>query len=66
MRVRDMPTTADGQLDINFIRTQPIFNQEFKNSKEKFVVEIWANMNSRINSLANQVPESLLPFYVLF
>ena len=58
MKVKDMPLTHDGQLDISFVRTQPFFNKEYKNSKEHFTVEFWLNLNSRVNNVTNQVSNS--------
>ena len=55
MRVQDMPLTPEGLLDVNFVRTQPFYNKDFQNSKEKFTVEFWVNLNSQINNLTNQV-----------
>ena len=55
MKLQHIPRLADGSYDLNFLRNQPIFNDEVTIGAEKLTVEMWAKVNSLANNSQQQV-----------
>ena len=51
----NVPRLATGQVDVQYLRAQPIHNVEFTGQKENLLGEIWFSLNSNTNTMANQV-----------
>ena len=63
MKLQNVPRDSNGNLDIPYLRAQPVFTTIFPGQKEAMIAEVWCSMNSWGNDIVKQVIYSIPYIY---